>query len=258
MCNPRRIRVRATRQLAEAWEQEVRRQVVRSGQAVAEARVREPLESTIGGPTLTALTAVLGRISGWEQDAQGVFRHELAGGSIAFDPATRELEIVARQSAEVRSVEEAVATVRTEVSGEVEAEGVGTYYDDGWRGITEADARRAAEQSASLSLDEEARARREQARQEADRNAGDGVRDQAARQADAAFAAASAARSEELRTAAAAALTAVGIEGRSLFHQALAQAYRDAILAYARARQADNIQCTDSGGVVEIEFEMQV
>jgi FtsH ternary system domain X2 len=258
MCNPRRIRVRATRQLAEAWEQEVRRQVTRVGEAAAEARVREPLESSVGRPTLAALTAVLGRTDGWEQDADGVFRHELTGGHIAFDPSTRELEIVARASAVVRSVGEAATVVRAEVSGTVEAEGVGTYYDDEWGGITEADARRAAEQDLERSLSEAAQARRDQARREADEEADDDLRREANRRADEAFAAASAARASELRRRAADSLAAVGIEGRNLFHQALAEAYRDAILAYARAQRAENIQCAERGGVLEIEFEMQV
>jgi hypothetical protein len=258
MCNPRRIRVRATRELAEAWEQEVRRQVTRRGEATAEARVREPLESTIGRPTVAALIAVLGRTDGWQEDPDGVFRHELAGGEIAFYPDTRELEIVARESAEVRSVGEAVRVVRAEAVGTIEAEGVGTYYDDGWGGITEADAQRMAEQDLERSLAQAARARREQASQAAEAQVGDAAAQDAARRADTAFASASAARAEELRRQAAESLVAVGVEGRNLFHHALAEAYRDAILAYARARHADNIQCSDTDGVVEIEFELQV
>lgn len=258
MCNPRRIRVRATRELAEAWEQEVRRQVTRRGEAVAEARVREPLESSVGRPTVAALVAVLSRTDGWEEDSDGVFRHQLAGGEIAFYPDTRELEIIARESAEVSSVGEAVRVVRAEAAGTVEAEGVGTYYDDGWGGITRDDAQRMAEQDLERALAEAARTRRTQASQAADAQAGDAVQEDAVRRADTAFTAATAARTEELRRRAAESLTAVGIEGRNLFHHALAEAYRDAILAYARARHADNIRCSDRGGVVEIEFELQV
>jgi hypothetical protein len=258
MCNPRRIRIRATREIAEAWDQEVRRQVTRSGSAIAEVRIREPLESSVGGPTLTALAAVLGRTEGWQQDEDGVFRHEVTGGYIAFDPGSRELEIVARQVDEVTSVAEVTTTVRTEVSDTVEAEGVGTYYDDGYGGRTRATAERDAQQRLDRSLSAAAQARRDQARRDADREAGEAVAEQAEREADTAFAAASAARTEELRAQAAASLAAVGIEGRNLFHNALAEAYRDAILAYARARRADNIQCREDGGVVEIEFEMQV
>lgn len=257
MCNPRRVVVRATRELAEAWDQEVRRQATRHGSAVGEIRVREPLESSIGGPTLAALTAVLGRTEGWREE-NGVFVHDLAGGYIAFDSDSRELEIVARETAEVRAVTEVVATVRAEVSGTVEAEGVGTYYDDGYRGRTRDRAEHDAQENLERSLSATIAARREQARRDAELNAEASVREQAEREADTAFAAASAARTEELRARARASLAAVGIEGRNLFHQALAEAYRDAILAYARARRADNIQYSDNGGVLEIEFEMQV
>jgi hypothetical protein len=258
MCNPRRVRVRATRELAEAWNQEVRRQVTRTGQAVAEARVREPLESTVGGPTLAALEAVLARTEGWQQDPDGVFRHELHGGHIAFDPASRELELLARESSEITATGEASIVVRTEASGTVEGEGVGTYYDDNWADITREDATRAAEQDLARSLAAAAEQRREQVRRATDDEAGGQVWQQAARRADAELGAASAARSAELQRRATDRLVAVGIEGRNLFHLALAEAYRDAILAYARTRRADNIRCTEDGGTVEIEFELQV
>jgi hypothetical protein len=258
MCNPRRIRVRGTRQLAEAWEQEVSRQVTRIQGVVAEARLREPLDSSIGAPTLAALAAVLSQTEGWEQDEDGIFRHALTGGYVAFDPSTRELEIVARQSAEVRAVGAATTTVRTELADTVAGEGEGTYYDDGWRRTSRDTARRAAEEALDRSLSQAAARLRDRTRREADRQAGEALLEQAGRDADAALAAASAARADELRRQAAAALTAVGIEGRNLFNLALAQAYRDAILAFARARRASNIHCADSDGVVEIEFEMQI
>jgi hypothetical protein len=258
MCNPRRIRVRGTRQLAEAWEQEVRRQVTRVQDVVAEARVRERLDSSIGAPTLAALAAVLRRTEGWEQDEEGVFRHAVTGGYVAFDPQSRELEIVARQSAEVSAVGEAVATVRGELADTVAGEGEGTYYDDGYRGITQADAQRAAEQALDQSLSSAAARLRDQARRDADARAGEAVSAEASHRADAALASASSARAEQLRRQASASLTGVGIEGRNVFNVALAEAYRDAILAYARARRASNIQCTDRDGMVEIEFEMQI
>jgi hypothetical protein len=77
-------------------------------------------------------------------------------------------------------------------------------------------------------------------------------------QADAELARRTAARTDELRAEAARRLTAVGIQGRNAFHAVLAQAYREAILAYARQRGADRISCSEDGGVLEIEFEMQV
>src|ERR1700690_2622843 len=111
MCNPRRIRVRATQELAEAWDQEIRRQVTRRGAAAGEARVRESLADSVGGPTLTSLTAVLSRLDGWEEDGNGIFRHELDGGQIPFDPVARELEIIATATAEISVTAEAATVV---------------------------------------------------------------------------------------------------------------------------------------------------
>jgi len=125
MCNPRRIRVRATRELAETWAHEVRRQVTRTGQVGGQAQVTESLAGTIGGPTIGALTNVLAQLDGWTEFPDGTFRHELDGGEISFDPATLELVITATVSAEVSVTEAAAQLVEAQVSGPVEAEGEG-------------------------------------------------------------------------------------------------------------------------------------
>jgi len=258
MCNPRRVRVRATRELAEAWGQEVRRQATRAGHAVGEARVRESLADSVGGPTLAALTDVLERADGWVELPDGTFSYELEGGVLTFDPATRELEITARVSAEVSVTEQASATVDAHLSGTVEVAGEGVYYDDGWGGYTAQTAQRDAEQHASAAMDRALRQRREQASREADVAAGDSVEREAAARAEAAFAAATARRGDELRRAAADRLTAIGVQARALFNAALAEAYRDAILAYARSRRASNLHHSEREGVLDIEFELEV
>jgi FtsH ternary system domain X2 len=258
MCNPRRVRVRATRELAEAWEQEVRRQVTRTGLAAGEARVSESLADSVGGPTLAALTDVLARTDGWTERDDGTFSHELDGGVITFDPSTCELEITATMSVEVSVTGEASTTVDTQVSGTVEAEGEGVYYDDGWGGRTAETAQRDAERNLSVAMEEALRRRREQASQEAEVAAGDAVEREAAARAEAAFAAAAAAREDELRRAAADRLMAVGVQGRALFNAALAEGYRDAILAYALSRRASNLHHSEQDGVLDIEFELEV
>lgn len=258
MCNPRRIRVRATAELAEAWDQEVRRQATRSGRLSGEARVRESLADTVGGPTLAALTMVLAGLDGWTEHSDGTFSHELDGGLITFDPATRELEITATVTDQVSVTEEASATVAAGVTDTVEAQGEGVYYDDGWGGRTAETAQRDAERDLERSIADALRLRRQQARQEADTAAGADVERAAGARADAAFAAASAARAAELRRVATDRLIAVGVEGRALFHAALAQAYRDAILAYARSRRASNLQHSEQDGVLDIEFELEI
>jgi FtsH ternary system-associated peptide len=259
MCNPRRVRVRATRQLAQSWEQEVRRTVTRSGAAVAEARVREPLAATIGAPALAALEAVLSSAPGWEHDeSDDTYRHPLDGGMVIYHAATRELEIVATASEDVEVSADAVTRVAGNLGGTVEAEGVGTYYDDNWGGLTHETAERAAHEAAERALDAAVREREAQQRADAEEHEGDAVAALAAERAEAALAAARAERADALRAVAAARLTAIGIQGRNLFHQVLAQGYGNAILAYARSRRAEGITRTERDGIVSIEFELQV
>jgi hypothetical protein len=249
--------VHATRTLANAWEQEVRRQVTRRGTTVGEAGIREELTGSFGTPTLAALVGVLMRADGWEADGEG-FRHALDGGHVTYHPATRELEIVARAESEVEVSAEASTVVAGQLTDTVDADGEGTYYDDEWAGHTRRRAEADAEADAARALDAQAANLAHEARRRAEEDQGASVEAQAARRADAAFAQASADRTEQLRRDAAARLDAVGVQGRAVFHQALADAYRDAILAYARSRRAEGVRCTRDGGVLDIEFEIEL
>ncbi|WP_326719930.1 MULTISPECIES: hypothetical protein [unclassified Streptomyces] len=258
MCNPRRVRVRATRELAHAWEQEIRRRVTRTGETHGEARIREPLGDTVGLPALTALPAVLARTQGWEQGEDGLFRHVLHGGSIVYDPATRELEISARVAATVTASGEAATVVQAEVNDTVEAEGVGTYYDDNWGGLTEEDATQEAHQDLERALAAARQDRLDEERRLAEERESGALDEQAGARADRAYSAAAEARAGELRAAAEELLLAVGVEGRNLLHRALAEAYRDALLAYARLRGAERLNVSETDGVLEIEFDLRL
>ncbi len=256
MCNPRRIHVTASAQLAEAWEHEIRRVATRSGDAMAEARLLEPLDATIGAPVLVMLERALAGTEGWEQDGDS-FRYTLDGGYLAYHADTQELEIVAQAAERVDVEVAAVETAHGEVAEHIEVRGTGTYYDDGYGGITEDDARRAAHADAQSNLELERQRVLAQAREQAEALRAVEVEASAAAQAEAEWARRTAQRAEELRGLAVQRLTALGIEGRNVFHRALAMAYRDAITAYAQSRGAENFSCTERDGVVEIEFEMQ-
>lgn len=257
MCNPRRIRVRATRELAVAWEQEIRRRVVRSGQATGSARVCESLRGSVGAPTLAALPGVLARTPGWEE-TEDAFRFSFDGGYVTYRPAVAELEIVATVSADIEAVGEATETVRGQVTGTIEAEGTGMYYDDRWGGTNPESARREARLAAEADLDRQAEERVRTARGEAGPTAEGEAQQAAAARAEAELAAAALAREPELREQAAARLAAVGVMARNHFHHALADAYRDALLAFARSRGAEFVRCSETDGVLEIDFELQI
>lgn len=257
MCNPRRIRVRATAHLAEAWDQEVRRQVTLYGPAVGRAATRESLSASFGIPVLSALDRVLDQLDGWQPHDDG-YRHDVDGGYVYYHADTGELEIVAELRADVRAEGEAETTVSGTVEETVEAEGVGVWYDDGWGGYTEVTAQRDAEANADTELARARADRLAQARAEAEAGAAEAVHAQARQAAQAALTEATAARTAELEHQATQQLASVGVQARAAFQQALALAYRDAILAYARSRQAEGVRLSSSDGVLDIEFEMEI
>jgi FtsH ternary system domain X2 len=256
MCNPRQIRVRATRHLAQAWEQEVRRQITLRGQARGQARLREPLEATMGAPVMAALDRVLGTIDGWQAHPDG-YRHAVDGGYVHFHADTRELEIVAEVAGEVAAAGTAGTTVRGSLDETIDVEGVGRYYDDGWGGRTAETARHDAGVHAAAEIERAAAARLAQAREEAETANEERVLAQARAAAQAALDRATAERAAALDQAAGQTLTTVGVQARAHFHRALAEAYREAILAYARSRRASHVQLSDHDGVLDIEFEME-
>ncbi|MBY8847823.1 hypothetical protein [Saccharothrix longispora] len=255
MCNPRRVEVTATRELAEAWEHEIRRFATRTASATGVARVREPLEAGIGAPTLVMLDRVLAASEEWVADGES-YRHDLDGGHITYHADTRELEIVAEGSEDVEVSATAVDTRHGTINETITAVGAGHYYDDGWGGLTEADARRTAGRQAEHALEEHRARLLREAREADERARGDEVAASAGSEAEARLAEQVADRTATLRADARRRLTSIGVRGRQVFHEALALAYRDAILAYARMRGASNVACVERDGVLEIEFEM--
>lgn len=256
MCNPRRICVRATRQLQEAWQREVTRTVNLQDRVSGEARVRQVLDSSLGAPTLRALETVLAaEDSGWQEVEEG-YRFEVEGGHITYLIDEAALEIVAVLEDDVQATAQAVRTIEGEVNTEIAAEGEGQYYDDEWGGHTKAKAQKQAQAHVETALDQAGHAHMDQAQQEAEQAVSESVEAEAQAQAQAALQQTAEQTQSSLAEQAQAHLETVGLRGRQAFHLALGQAYKESILAYARRHGADNVQCEDGGDVVEIEFSL--
>jgi len=246
--------VSATLQIQEAWERTVRRTVEVSGCVTGEARIRQALDDSVGMPALTALESLLDQgQAGWVE-VEGGYRCNVEGGYVVYHLDDRTLEIVAALEDRISVAGEAADEVRGVLATELTAEGEGQYYDDNFGGRTEEDARRDAEAAAQRKLDEVRRAELLQAQDQAESAVAGRVEEAARRQGEAILAQQAAARQAELESQAGARLTTVGLRCRQQFHQLLGLAYRDAILAYARTNGAENIECSESGDVVEIEF----
>ena len=257
MCNPRYVRITATRQLDEAWQREVTRVVSLQENVRGEARVRQPLGATVSRPALRALeSALAGPASGWVESDEG-YRFDVEGGYAIYHPDDQSLEVVAYMEAEVRAEAEARDVLEGRVTGEVTVEAEGHYYDDGWGGHNEASGRRAAEAAADQRLAAAARARVENEARETEARASSRIEAAARSQAEEELRRRAAERQAALAAQARRHLEIIGVRARQAFHGLLAQAYRDAILAYARQHQAEGVQCHDDGEVVEIEFSLR-
>lgn len=257
MCNPRRVRVTATEQINEAWEREVRRAVQMSGTVSAEARLRQPLDASIGEPALRALEYVMAETdSGWTE-VEGGFRHNVNGGYVLYHPDDYSLEIVAH-SADVVSVEVTAAqTIQGEVSQEVSQEGEDYYYEDEWGGRTRQVGLANAEEKARQAIEEERKRLVQQAQTDADQQTGSQVEAEATLQAEQKWNQQAQQREAELAAQARASMDSVGLQGRRAFYQMLARAYRNAIVAYAGRNGATMIKNESSGDIVEIEFTVR-
>lgn len=254
MCNPRRVLVTATQTLDEAWQREITRTVDLCGIATGEARVRQRLDSSLGGPALRALELALAAPeSGWVASPGG-YRRDVDGGYVVYHLDERELEIVATLCEQVQVTGAAARQLSGHVQTQLSVEGQGTYYDDNWGGRNEESARQQAEADAQAKLAEARRLSLLAAQHAAERESEGELAAVARQQAEAKLAEEQAARQAALARAARERLTAVGTRCRQEFHQMLARAYRDAILAYARTNQASEIQCQEDGESIEIEF----
>lgn len=256
MCNPRRVTVTATRELAQAWEREVARTVELDAEVVGEARLRQPLGDTLGTPVRNALARALeAGDAAWKRVAEG-YRHEVEGGYALYHSAAGELEIVATRTATATAEGSASTRLAGTVRGALDATGEGSYYDDGWGGHTEKRAAERAQQEADARLEAAARRRLERAQADAEADAEVALAARAAAAARAALEARIEDERQTLERQAAAQLEAVGLRCRQAFHQLLGRAYREAILAYARRRGAEVVADHDEGGVIEIELRL--
>lgn len=254
MCNPRRVTVTATRNIAEAWQREVSRTVELSEQVVGEARLRQALSSSLGNAALRALEARLAAgAPGWQTVDEG-YRYDVEGGYVLYRPDEQALEIVASLHDVVQAQGSAVTVLQGELRDTLTAEEARTYYEDGYAGRNEARAREEAEEAVQKQLSLTLKERLAQAERQAESAEDARLQAKARQDAEQKLARSAEERRQALNQQAKTHLETVGLRCRQAFHQLLAQAYRDAILAYARRQGAEGIECHEDEGVLEIEF----
>jgi hypothetical protein len=252
MCNPRRVTVQLTRTISQAWDEVVSRTVQAQGTVSAEARQR--LGRSIPPAALQTLEAAFAASAEWQRTATG-YRHNVTGGHVEYNPATQELEIVASARAQFAVEGVGVASASGTVSRQVTAQGQGTANWGEAGGLeqqrAQADAQtRLDQQAAAVDLRPEVEQARRQAAaragQEADRRAAADAQERRHRQELSEQQRLDRQVQQDLRT--------VGQAGVLAFTRVLHRAYTQAILAWARQHQAQNIEVREDGDTIDIEF----
>lgn len=263
MCNPRRVRVRASSRLTRMWQEEVRRTGRASADVTGEATLRQEFGTLLGAAARHAFEAALGADTRWTwQD--GTYRLELDGGTVAYHLDTGEIEMTARLIDVVSAEAEVTRMVEGTVDVHTTAERTERYYDDSWGGLSKSVAERTARLEAQERADR--KAAEQAARQEEKARlagqaalAGQGAElDAAAREeAERRVVATAEQRREELSRDAADRLADARTDFLRPVHEVLAVAYRDAIVEYARANGAQGLQVDETDGMLNIQFEME-
>lgn len=158
MCNPRRVMIHLTQAIEEAWRTTVEQAAMATGEVQELARLTAdiPLDAEMGERALQMLERILqgefAEYEPWERDSEGNYRRDLGEVILIYQPGSRQLMVEAALAEQINAEVRATAEASGFTVGEVAAEAVGRYYEDGWGGRTEARARREAQAEAERKL----------------------------------------------------------------------------------------------------------
>lgn len=251
MCNPRRVRIVATREVVEAWQREVQRRSSVSGTVVSEARIARPFGDTLGLRTREVFERALAADPEW-QEADGLHRLPLPNAEVTYRSDTGELTVTARLETTVTA--EGVHSVRVQGTERGVVTGRG---EAGHRAMAHQAAQSDAERKAQEML---SRVRRnaERAAAEAEQATADDVQAQADHNAQSRLDATRLEAQRDLDARNRGRLEELGQAGLQAVNAVLGRAYQEALLIYAREHGATGIRIDESADdVVEIEFELE-
>jgi hypothetical protein len=262
MCNPRRVRVQATRKIAEAWRAEIKQAATARGDVSSEARLVQSIADLLPPPARAAFEQAMQVSPEWVW-VDGEYRRTVPGGITVYQPDTGELEIVVKLSVAVEAVGTAMLVATGEVADEVSAEATGVYYDDAWRGKSREAAANRAQATADSKVKELADKRTAALKREAE----EAARHELNARSD--EAAAEARRSAERQLTLQASELQGGLDGQAAqqleavqaetlkgIFQLVATGYSAALQAYA-AEHGENLQVSEEDGVIAIQFELE-
>ncbi|MGW4064342.1 hypothetical protein ACWEGE_39065 [Amycolatopsis sp. NPDC004747] len=262
MCNPRKVKVEATRKIAEAWQAEINRAATARGSVTSEARLTQSIADLLPPRARVAFEQAMRSSPDWEQ-AGDEYRMAVPGGVVVYRPDSGELEIAVQLSAAIEAAGTATLSVSGQVEDEISAEATVSYYDDGYAGRDKRTAQREAQLAADAELAKLApkrlaalkREAEEAARHELDQR-GDEAMAEAKRSAEHQLTLRATELQNPLDLQAGQRLEEVQEETLKGIFQLVAAGYSAALQEYA-AQHGENLQVSEEEGVIAIEFELE-
>jgi hypothetical protein len=151
--------VHLTETIEEAWRETVTQVAQAEGevQELARLMVDIPLQEEMGDAALAMMDRLMAgefeEYEAWREDEEGNFRRELDQVTLVYTPGSGQLAVEARLTELITAEVEAAADAAGFTVGDVAAEAVGRYYDDGWGGRTRERADREARVEAERRLE---------------------------------------------------------------------------------------------------------
>lgn len=155
MCNPRRVLIRLAELVREEWQRTIEAHVTAQTEISAQATLATQIDLAVelGDIALQELRRLLTEgFGGWQADGTAYTLALEHGIRLRYQPERGQLAVHAHLSETVQSAASTSGTFSGTIEAEIEVEGVGRYYDDGWGGHNEAWAREEAARNAQHQL----------------------------------------------------------------------------------------------------------
>jgi hypothetical protein len=262
MCNPRRVMIHLARCIEEAWRQTIETTASESGEVAELARLGAdvPLDAEMGDMALDMLERVLsGEFEGfepWARDDRGRYCRDLGDVTIVYDPKSRRLNIETQLSEMVSAEARGAAKASGFTVGQVTAEAVGRYYEDGWGGRTEERAMAEAQAEAERKLDQALKALHREQNAPAMEAAEAEAKAEAQERAREALAQAQEEVRAALRERMQATLARAEERVYHVMNRAVGQAYRQTLRRVVRENGGRILKDEETGSVINMELEL--
>ena len=261
MCNPRKVMIHLARSIEESWRRSVeetaqfQENICETGRLNANIR----LDEEMGQQSLVMLERVLSgefdSVSAWDQDDDGNYIRHLENAIVRYLPKSHVLQIEAQLVRDVSATASASQELCGFTVGEVAAEAVQSYYDDGWGGRTKEKAEAEATQEAKKRLEMAMDALHKEQNQEAFAEAEKKAKASAKKKA-----------SDKLAKCIAEVREAMRVQIQHILHDAIStaryemnivigEAYRQTFIALAEQNNGRVISDIKTGRVIDMEIE---